>query len=408
MAHIAPVGVQDTLQREFECCRQACRMPETKVHLVHSFLSNNREELIGRCKAKVAQRPNRSATPQQLANGVPLFLEQLTNVLQAEGEGDIAEGKRISGPAGGDAKALSEIGVSAKAHGKALLKLGYTVDQLVHDYGDLCQAITDLAVERDAPFSVSQFRTLNRCLDNAIADAVTGFSEQRDATLSSLRSADENERLGVLVHELRNYLQTATLAFTALESGTVPIGGSTGALVKRSLLAMAAELDRTLGEVRTKAGASDLAHTFSLAAFIAEAKSIASLSAFERGCGFRVPEVDRSLGIVGNRDHLLAALVNLLQNAFKFTQPNTVVILHAYLADDQVCIDVKDCCGGLPRGFAEKMFKPFTQGSVDRSGLGLGLSIARRTIEANGGNLTVLDVPGTGCVFTVNLPGRTL
>ena len=371
---------------------------------MHSFLSSNRDELIQRCKAKVAQRPNRAATPQQLANGVPLFLEQLTNTLRAEGDGNLAEGQRISGPAGGDAGALSQIGVSATAHGKQLLKLGYTVNQLVHDYGDLCQAITDLAVELDTPFSVDQFRTLNRCLDNAIADAVTSFSAQRDVTLSQRRSADENERLGVLVHELRNSLQTALLGFTALESGTVPISGSTGALVKRSLVALADQLDRTLGGVRTEADAPGMNPPFSLAAFIAEASSIAALSAAERGCAFLVPAVDRSLGVVGNRDHLLAALVNLLQNAFKFTHPHTEVSLLAYRSGDWVCIDVKDCCGGLPRGFAEKMFKPFTQASVDRSGLGLGLSIARRTVEADGGSLTVHDVPGTGCVFTISLP----
>lgn len=375
---------------------------------MHSFLFDNRDELIARCKAKVARRPNRAATPQQLANGVPLFLGQLTDTLRAEGEGNVAEGERISGPAGGDAASLSQIGVGATAHGKALLALGYTVNQLVHDYGDLCQAITDLAVERNAPFSVSQFRTLNRCLDNAIADAVTGFSAQRDETLSLRRSADESERLGVLVHELRNYLQTATLGFTALESGTVPISGSTGALVKRSLLAQAALLERALGEVRTQASAPGQTHPFSVAAFIAEARSIASLSASERGCAFRVPEVDENLAITGNRDHLLAALVNLLQNAFKFTHAHTEVTLHAYSAGDRVFIDVKDNCGGLPQGFAAKMFKPFTQGSEDRTGLGLGLSIARRTIEADGGSLTVRDAPGTGCVFTVSIPRQTL
>jgi hypothetical protein len=62
--------------------------------------------------------------------------------------------------------------VSAGAHGKKLLELGYTVDQVVHDYGDLCQAITGLSVERDAPFAIHEFQTLNRCLDNSIADAV--------------------------------------------------------------------------------------------------------------------------------------------------------------------------------------------------------------------------------------------
>ena len=114
------------------------------------------------------------------------------------------------------------------------------------------------------------------------------------------------------------------------------------------------------------------------------------------------------MGIAGNRDQLLAALNNLLQNAFKFTHPHTEVTLHAYGAGDRVSIEVKDHCGGLPPGFAEDMFKPFTQGSSDRSGLGLGLSIARRTVEFNGGSLTVLDVPGKGCVFVVSLPRHSL
>ena len=371
---------------------------------MHSFLSNNRDVLIARCTAMVAERPQRAATPRQLANGIPIFLEQLTRTLRAEGAGNESEGERISGGAGGDSTALSLIGVSATAHGHALHELGYTVDQVVHDYGDLCQAITGLAVERDAPFSVDQFRTLNRCLDNAIADAVTEFSAQHDESISRQQVVGENERLGVLVHELRNSLQTATMAFTALESGKVPVGGSTGALVKRSLGALATLLDRSLGEVRAKAGNSDISHAFPLAAFIADAKSIASLGANARGCGLVVPEVDASLAVAGNREHLMAALVNLLQNAFKFTHPHTKVTLHAYTRADRVCIDVADNCGGLPSGFAEKMFKPFAQGSFDRSGLGLGLSIARRTVEDEGGSLTVRDVSGTGCVFTMSLP----
>ena len=190
---------------------------------MHEFLSNNLEELIVRCKAKVAQRPRRAATPEQLKNGVPLFLEQLTKTLRAEREGHSGDSLRISGASGGDSSAVSEISVTATAHGKQLLELGYTVDQVVHDYGDLCQAVTDLAVERDALFSVEEFRTLNRCLDNAIADAVTEFSAQRDVTVSRRFSAEANERLGFLVHEVRNYLQTATLALTALELSLIHI-----------------------------------------------------------------------------------------------------------------------------------------------------------------------------------------
>jgi signal transduction histidine kinase len=375
---------------------------------MYRFLSNNRDELIERCRAKVAQRSRRGATAQQLANGVPLFLEQLTGTLRAEEEGDAAEGTRISGPSGGDALALSPMGLTASAHGKELMELGYTVDQVVHDYGDLCQAITDLAVERDAPFSVDQFRTLNRCLDNAIADAVTEFAAQRDAHLSLKNQAHENERLGILVHELRNLLQTATLGFTVLESGKVPIGGSTGALVKRSLAALAGLLERSLVEVRHKANRSNAGHAFSLAEFIADANSMGSLGAASRGCHLAAADVDPTIAIAGNRDHLLAAVVNLLQNAFKFTHAETQVTLDVHRDGERVRIDVKDHCGGLPAGFAEKMFRPFTQGGFDRSGLGLGLSIARRSVEADGGTLTVKDIPGSGCVFTISLPRHSL
>lgn len=148
---------------------------------MHIFLANNRDELIARCKAKVAQRPKRAATEEQLKNGVPLFLEQLRRTLVAEEGGQAAESLKISGGSGGHTQSLSEMGVTAAAHGNQLLELGFSMDQVVHDYGDLCQTITDLAVERDAPFSVDEFRTLNRCLDNAISDAVTEFRLQRDA-----------------------------------------------------------------------------------------------------------------------------------------------------------------------------------------------------------------------------------
>lgn len=374
---------------------------------MYRFLSDNYAELIARCKAKVSQRPKRAATPEQLANGIPLFLAQLINTLEAEDEGRMAESLRLSGASGGAASRLSVMGASATAHGKQLLELGYSVDQVVHDYGDICQAITDLAVERDAPFSVDQFRTLNRCLDNAIADAVTEFSARRDATLSVKRNADETKRRGVLVHELRNHLQTATLAFRALETGRVAVGGSTGALLKRSLLSMDKLLGTSLAEVRDTTRASGEDPVFSLAAFIADAANVASLDAATRGCRLTVPTVDPTLAIAGNRDQLLAALTNLLQNALKFTHPHTEVTLHAYPAGERISIDVSDNCGGLPSGSAEKLFSPFTQRSDDRTGLGLGLSIARQSVEADGGVLSVKDVPGNGCVFTMNLPRRS-
>ena len=369
---------------------------------LHAFLLNNRDELIARCKHKVAQRPRRAATNEQLANGIPLFLDQLTRTLGAEEADEVAESLRISGPSGGDSLALSEMGVTATAHGKDLLTLGYSVDQVVHDYGDLCQAITDLAFERDAPFATAAFRTLNRCLDNAIADAVVEFSFQRDSKLARHQNAEESRRAGFLAHELRNSLQTAMSSLRALELSGMPVSGATGAVLKRSLTAMGNLIAGALAEVRT--GAPDRREEFALASFIADARSTAQLQAGRAGVALRVADVDETLHVRGNRELLLAALTNLLQNAFKFTRPHTEIVLRAHAFGELIAIEVQDQCGGLPPGSAEKMFTPFTQRSEDRSGLGLGLSIARQSIEADGGTLSVRNVPGAGCVFTISLP----
>lgn len=370
---------------------------------MYQFLANNREDLIARCKRKVAARPHRAATERQLVHGIPIFLEQLTRTLEAEEKGLAAEGKRISGVSGGGLLLQSEIGVSAAAHGKELLELGFSVDQVVHDYGDLCQAITDLAMERDAPFTIDEFRTLNRCLDNAIAEAVTEFSSQRDASRDLAHAAEETRRLGFLVHEFRNALGTATLAVSAIEMGHMPISGATGAVLKRSLAALKKLTDKAIAEVRSTIQPPAQAEVFSAADFIAEMSGAARLDPKAAACQFVVEPVDPQLAISGNRGLLSAALGNLLQNAFKFTHPGSSVHLRARAAGNRLLIEVEDRCGGLRPGSMERMFRPFSERMDETTGLGLGLCIARQSVEADGGGLNVRDLPGVGCVFTMDL-----
>ena len=121
------------------------------------------------------------------------------------------QSRKVSGPAGGTLS-LSEIGETAAPHGRELMQHGFTVEEVVHDYGDLCQAITDLAFEHGAPHRGRRVPHLNRCLDNAIASAVTEFGYQRDFVVADKQAEALNERLGYFAHELRNQLATATLA----------------------------------------------------------------------------------------------------------------------------------------------------------------------------------------------------
>ena len=125
--------------------------------MLDEFVTANRDEIITRCRAKVAVR---------------------------------------SGPA-----TAAAITTTATKHGRDLLDQGYSVSQVVHDYGDVCQAVTELAVERRAAISPADFRTLNRCLDDAIAGAVTeygrGQDQQREET-----TADSAEGRATIVNDL--------------------------------------------------------------------------------------------------------------------------------------------------------------------------------------------------------------
>ena len=362
--------------------------------MLHEFLDAHRAELIARCRFKVARRAAPEASQAALEHGVPLFLQQLIGTLRVE---------LASIPAQGGELAVA-LGATATRHGLELLEHGYRLDEVVHDYGDLCQAITDLAFERAVPVDVAEFRILNRCLDSAIADAVTEFSRRRDVLRDENRARGLSERLGSLAHELRNHVHTATLALTALRAGGIGLGGATGGVLDRSLLGLRTLIDRALLEARTSTGMQPRLERLSLDGLMAEVHGAAALEAQARGCELSVARVERDLTVHADRELLLCALANLLQNAFKFTAPRTRVSMTGYAAGERILIEVADHCGGLPPGRAERLFVPFVQAGGDRSGAGLGLAIARRAVEASDGRLRVRDVPGKGCVFTIDLP----
>ena len=354
--------------------------------MLHEFITLNREEIVLRCRAKVATRSVPPPTEAEIDHGVPLFLDQLVTTLR-----------------GGQREINPEISKSAVLHGHDLLRQGFTVSQVVHDYGDICQTITELALEQDAPIGTDDFRVLNRCLDDAIAGAVTEFGRGRNLDDADARG---HERLGFLAHELRNLLNTSILAFDVLQTGDVGVGGSTGQVLRRSLLGARDLIDRSLAEVRLTQGIQNLEH-LAVAAFIGEIAQAAILEANQRDVTFIVRPVEDRVAIEADRQVLGAVIGNLLQNAFKFTLPRTTVTLQVGVSADRVRIEIEDECGGLP-GETANLFRPFDQRGADRSGLGLGLAFSRWAVEANRGRIYARTIPGKGCVFTVDLPRSTV
>jgi signal transduction histidine kinase len=351
--------------------------------MLDAFVVRNREEIIRRCRAKVEARSDPSPTVAVLGYGVPRFLDGLVTALRHDPSSSV------------------EIGSSAARHGRDLHLQGFTVSQVVHGYGDVCQSITDLALEGEAPISVGDFRTLNRCLDDAIASAVTEFG--RGQPLPEAGAARVDESLGFLAHEVRNLVGTASVAFEVLRTGNVGVGGGTGRVLQQSLAALRDLINRSISEVRLGRELRELTQ-FGVAELIAELAPAAALDAGARGLSFHVDPGNAQVNVLADRTILAASVSNLLQNAFKFTRPGTTVTLRGAASPDRALIEVEDECGGLSDGQVDDLFQPFVQRGPDRTGLGLGLAISRWGVEANNGRISARNLPGRGCIFSIDLP----
>jgi|SRR5688572_8666658 len=117
--------------------------------MLHEFITIYRDDIVARTQERVRARPWPSVSHLEMEHGVPPFLTQLSETLRLESTPDPFPSGAISS--------------GAARHGAELLAAGFSVAQAVHDYGDICQAITEIAVEHDAPITVAEFHTVNRC-----------------------------------------------------------------------------------------------------------------------------------------------------------------------------------------------------------------------------------------------------
>jgi signal transduction histidine kinase len=345
---------------------------------LQEFITSNRAEIIRRSRGKSLARSNMRPTTSEIDDGIPHFLDGVERSLRrSTSKTDISIGHAVE-------------------YGGQLQRSGFTVGQVVHGYGDVCQSVTELAVESDANISVDDFRIFNRCLDDATADAVTEYERRHN----ELVSREGTERAAILAHELRNSVHTAILAFSILKRGAVGTDSGTATLLNRSLTRLHDILERSLADVKLEAGAR--LSRIVIADLIEDSEIGSVIEGTNRNIGFSVSSTP---GLEADGDPLLlaGALSNLVRNAFKFTPEGGHISLSTRLVAGRVLIDVADECGGLPAGKSEELFRLFEQRSADRSGLGVGLSVAQSSVRAMGGEIHVRDLPGKGCVFTIDI-----
>ena len=174
-------------------------------------------------------------------------------------------------------------------------------------------------------------------------------------------------------------------------------------MLGRSLTGLRDLVESTLSDLRM-ASKVQRRERVSIASFLDDLAVASGLHAESRGVQFAIEPVDRTLAVNADPQILASAVTNILNNAFKFTRAGGRVVIRAHQRDGSVIIEVEDECGGIPDSKGDP-FAPFgEQRGADRTGLGLGLSIAQKAVRAHGGDIHIRNMPGRGCVFSIEVP----
>ncbi len=378
---------------------------------LHDFLLQHRESVLTRTETKSLELAGPLASSPELRQGLPIFLEQLLGILRLNRPATAAapdKGGEAKGAAEADEPAMAasagepeeaQLAVTAGLHGTEMFRLGYTLSHVVHAYGALCQAVTELAEEERYSITTAGFHDLNQCLDVAIAGAVTEYQTMRDTQQSSR----EVQTLGVLAHELRNALTSASISFQMVKRGTVGINGTTANMVEKSLNRMGALIDKSLTAVRLRVESTGHPEARQLLMVVDEILVSARAEAQSKNQTVKV-SMDAELLVNADQQAFYSAVSNVIQNAIKFTPNGGTIEIRGREDGDHLMVEVEDGCGGLASQQVSVLFNAFAQRHQDRTGVGLGLTIARHAMDLNKGTIDVRNLPGRGCVFTLRLP----
>lgn len=210
--------------------------------MLQEFVVRNRQEIIHRCRKKVALRLGHAPLTESTDKAVPIFLDQMAEkLLRNMKEQDWGEVL--------PSVDWSEMQQTASLHGAEMLKSHGSVKEVVQGYGDVCQSVTELAHEKDESIDAWEFGILNLCLDHAIADAVASFGSAREHIVAE-RAQDLHARLEEFSVEHARVTDVAAKALAAMQTGAVGVSGATARLLEQSLDELGWLVKRVLPELR--------------------------------------------------------------------------------------------------------------------------------------------------------------
>jgi len=361
------------------------------------FLVENKDVILKRCQETIRKRTTPLLRDEEVEQRLPIFYDQVVDTLRKlEDQGAVVVPAPSLVPS-----PPTLIGEGAGRHGRELQRLGFSLGQVVHLYGTICDSVTSLAQAKGFAIASAEFNLFNRCLDDAIGQAVAEFEQERDEDVSSR----EIKHLGALAHELRNTLTGAMAALSMIKKGVVGVAGRTGGVLDRSLMRMRDLIDRSLTEVRLRSEVEPRREHVDLDLLVEQVELTMAPQAETRDVRIEL-DVQPEVEVEADGQMLMSAIANLVQNGLRFTRPGGAVCVRARARDERLTLEVEDECGGLSPEALESLRHPGLQESTDPQGMGLGVWIAHKAIAAHGGQIEVRNIPGHGCIFVIDMPLR--
>jgi len=359
----------------------------TTIHLSR-LLAERRAEILQRWTQRIAhEHADKELSRGELWDHLPLFFDGVVAALRTE------EG------ASADLVAATEGTTASAAHGTQRLRVGFDLAEVVREYENLTECILDEVEALGGSLSIRAFRRVQALLNAGRAEAVSAYIQRRDTEMAR----EHSRHVAFIAHELRSPLMTSFMAATVLRKTARSEDDHALTLLTRNLSALRELVDQVLMADRLSGQLHVVPESIDLRPLLDEVIADARLAAEPRHIELILKGPD-TLPVNGDRRVLRSAISNLVGNAVKFTHEGHAVTVRTARGEGQTSIEVEDGCGGLPEGDATELFEPFVQRGENRTGFGLGLAIVKQALEAHGGTVSVRNLPGRGCVFSLALP----